>query len=100
MALNMASIHTTTTVSIHIPHAACAPSTMCKQPVDSGSSQTITTAIYALAAEPEKYLPALRAEVLEHCVGGKIDKQTLGKLSKLDSFLRECGRVEPAGICE
>ncbi len=62
--------------------------------------QTIITAIYALAAESEKYLPVLRAEVLEHCVGGRIDKQTLGKLSKLDSFLRECGRVEPAAICE
>jgi len=60
----------------------------------------ITTAIYTLATEPEKYVPVLRAEVLEHCVGGRIDKQTLGKLSKLDSFLRECGRLQPIGISE
>ena len=60
----------------------------------------ITAAIYALAAEPEKYVPALRAEVLEHSVGGRIDRQTLGKLTKLDSFLRECGRVQPVGNSE
>ena len=55
----------------------------------------ITTAIYTLAAEPDKYIPALRAEVLEHCIDGKINKQSLGKLLRLDSFLRECGRMEP-----
>ncbi|SRR6266480_1471684 len=60
----------------------------------------MTTAIYMLAAEPDKYVPALRAEVLEHCIDGKIDKQILGKLVKLDSFLRETGRMEPLGHCK
>jgi len=50
-----------------------------------------------LAAEPDKYVPALREEVLEHCIDGKFNKQILGKLVKLDSFLRECGRMEPLG---
>jgi hypothetical protein len=50
-----------------------------------------------LAAEPDKYVTALRAEVLEHCNDGKINKHILGKLVKLDSFLRECGRMEPLG---
>jgi len=59
----------------------------------------ITTAIYILAAESQ-YIPALRAEVLEHCIDGRIDKESLKKLSKLDSFLRECGRMQPLGISE
>ena len=62
--------------------------------------QTITTAIFMLAREPDRYVPTLRAEVLENSVDGTIDKQTLGKLSKLDSFLRECGRVQPLGLSE
>jgi hypothetical protein len=57
-----------------------------------------TTVMYCLAAEADKYVPELRAEILEHCVDGKIDKQTLGKLVKLDSFLRECGRMQPLGL--
>jgi len=71
MSLNMASIHTTT--------------------------MTITTAICFLAREQEKYVPALRAELREHCIDGKFEKQAVGKLVKLDSFLRECGRVQPLG---
>ena len=62
--------------------------------------QTITTIIHHLAAEPEKYIPPLRAEILQHIVDGKVDKLALGKMVKLDSFMRECGRVEPLGVSE
>jgi cytochrome P450 len=72
MTLNMASIHTTT--------------------------MTLTSAVYTLAAQPDEYVPVLRNEVLSHSIDGKIDKQALGKLTKLDSFLRECGRVTPLGL--
>lgn len=72
MTLNMASIHTTT--------------------------MTTTTAIYALAKEPEKYVPTLRAEAEQYSIDGKIDKTALGKLTKLDSFLREVGRTIPLGL--
>lgn len=72
MTLNMASIHTTT--------------------------MTMTAAIYALAAEADKYVPELRTEAEQYSINGKIDKMALSKLSKLDSFLREAGRVVPLGI--
>ncbi|KAF2180150.1 cytochrome P450, partial [Zopfia rhizophila CBS 207.26] len=72
MALNVASIHTTT--------------------------MTLTSALYILGAEWEKYTPILRAEVRQHCEGGEITKQTLGKLVKLDSFLRESGRFNNTGL--
>lgn len=72
MTLNMASIHTTT--------------------------MTTTAAIYILATEPEKYVPALREECERYSIDGKIDKMALGKLIKLDSFLREVGRVIPLGL--
>jgi hypothetical protein len=67
---------------------------------DLTSHQTITSAICLLAKEPEKYVPELRAELEQHCVDGKLDKMSIGKLVKLDSFLRECGRVEPLGNSE
>lgn len=72
MTLNMASIHTTT--------------------------MTTTGAIYKLAAEHEKYVPALREECEQYSIDGKIDKMALGKLTKLDSFLREVGRTIPLGL--
>ncbi|KIX10708.1 uncharacterized protein Z518_01792 [Rhinocladiella mackenziei CBS 650.93] len=72
MALNVASIHTTT--------------------------MTLSGALYCLAAEPEKYTAELRAEVLEHAPDGNITKDTLVKLVKMDSFLREAGRFNNAGL--
>lgn len=73
MTLNMASIHTT--------------------------SMTLTAAVYMLGSpEGAKYVPALREEVERYSIDGKIDKMALGKLVKLDSFLRECGRVIPLGL--
>lgn len=72
MALNVASIHTTT--------------------------MTFTSALYILAAEPEKYVDELRAEIKQHCVDDQITRETLGKLVKMDSFLREAGRYNNAGL--
>jgi len=60
-------------------------------------NQTVTTAIIFLATRPE-YIPELRAEALENFIGGGFDKNALLRMSKLDSFLRECGRLEPLGI--
>ncbi|PGH14610.1 hypothetical protein AJ79_02945 [Helicocarpus griseus UAMH5409] len=74
MALNVASIHTTT--------------------------MTFTGALYNLAAEPEQYIPALREEAIKHFQDGNINisKETLPKLYKIDSFLKEAGRYNNAGL--
>ncbi|KAK3071451.1 hypothetical protein LTR53_008591 [Teratosphaeriaceae sp. CCFEE 6253] len=71
LSLNVAAIHTTT--------------------------MTLTAAIYTLCSEPEKYLEPFRAEVKERCPDGKFTKEALDSLSKLDSFIRECGRAGPIG---
>ncbi|KAI0476569.1 cytochrome P450 [Xylariaceae sp. FL0804] len=72
MALNVASIHSTT--------------------------MTITAALYALAAEPEKYGDVLRKEVIESLEDGQITAASLAKLPKMESFLRESGRLNNAGL--
>ncbi|KAI0144969.1 cytochrome P450 [Pestalotiopsis sp. NC0098] len=72
MALNLASIHTTT--------------------------MTFTSALYSLAAEPEKYADILRNEVLESLEDGQITADMLAKLPKMDSFLRESARFNNAGL--
>ncbi|EUC47347.1 hypothetical protein COCMIDRAFT_3606 [Bipolaris oryzae ATCC 44560] len=72
MALNVASIHTTT--------------------------MTLTSALYTLGAEWEKYTQPLRDEVRQYCEDNEITKQTLGKLVKMDSFLRESGRYNNTGL--
>ncbi|KAK2793981.1 hypothetical protein FQN52_000313 [Onygenales sp. PD_12] len=72
MALFVASIHTTT--------------------------MTFTGAVYSLAAEPEKFIPAIRAEALEHFRDGNITKEKLAKVYKIDSVLKEAGRFNNAGL--
>ncbi|PLN81947.1 cytochrome P450 [Aspergillus taichungensis] len=72
MALNVASIHTTT--------------------------MTFTAALYSLAAEPTKYGPALREEVMANLEQGEITAATLSKLPKMESFLRESGRFNSLGL--
>jgi cytochrome P450 len=90
MAMNVASIHTTTMVGdFPIRYEWL---------TDPVTLQTFSGALYCLAAEPEKYLPALRAEVKQHCIEGQITKETLTKLTKMDSFLREAGRFMNAGL--
>ncbi|KAH7377423.1 cytochrome P450 [Cadophora sp. MPI-SDFR-AT-0126] len=73
MGLNVASIHTTT--------------------------MTTANAAYALAEEPEKYLDELRQEISENCnPDGTFNKANMSKLKKMDSFLREVGRVKNPGL--
>lgn len=60
--------------------------------------QTFTSALYSLAAEPEKYADILRNEVLDSLEDGQITTETLAKLPKMDSFLRESARFNNAGL--
>lgn len=57
----------------------------------------LTNVIYDLAARWDQYGPELREEVEEALVadGGAWKKQTLTKLSKLDSFMKESQRLNP-----
>ncbi|KAM0713943.1 hypothetical protein Q7P37_010906 [Cladosporium fusiforme] len=61
-------------------------------------SNALSYLVFDLAAYQE-YIPELRAE-LKDVLGddGVIDKQTLPKLRKLDSFLRESQRLNPPSI--
>lgn len=65
-------------------------------------------ALYHIAAEPEKYIPALRQEFEEVLLEGgrskdgggdgppdQLTKQMLGKLVKMDSVLLESSRLDP-----
>lgn len=61
------------------------------------SSQTLTGALHNLASEPDKYLPQLREEVEQQCANGPT-KETLTNLHKIDSFLKEAGRFNNAGL--
>ncbi|KAH9895453.1 cytochrome P450 [Xylariomycetidae sp. FL2044] len=72
MALNVASIHTTT--------------------------MTLTGGLYQLAQQPEKYADVLRKEVLDNLEGGQITNTTLANLPMMESFLRETGRFTNAGL--
>lgn len=61
--------------------------------------QTTANAAYALAEEPEKYLDELRQEISENCnPDGTFNKANMSKLKKMDSFLREVGRVKNPGL--
>ncbi|MCJ1262588.1 hypothetical protein MMC22_002458 [Lobaria immixta] len=57
----------------------------------------LTNVIYDLAARWDQYGPELREEVEEALAadGGIWKKQTLTKLSKLDSFMKESQRINP-----
>ncbi|KAK5102937.1 hypothetical protein LTS08_003739 [Lithohypha guttulata] len=72
MAMNVASIHTTT--------------------------MTFSGAIYKLAAEPEKYAGELREELEQVLKEGPLSKDSLQKLKKMDSFLRESARFNNSGL--
>lgn len=90
MAMNVASIHTTTMVSITY--------------LSLGHSraeiflQTFTGALFKLAAEPCKYLPELRQELEQVLQGGPLTKERLNLLRKMDSFLREAARFNNNGL--
>lgn len=61
--------------------------------VHSATTFFIASAISMLSSDPDQYMPILRAELHEHLGNGKISKQLLDKLVKLDSFLRESARL-------
>lgn len=56
-------------------------------------------ALCELAIHPEA-VEALRQELDEVMVDGKLPPTHLQELRKMDSFLRECFRLHPFGICE
>lgn len=61
-------------------------------------SNALSYIIYDLAGYPE-YIQELRQEVIDVVgEGGKIDKATLPKLQKLDSFARESQRMNPPSL--
>ena len=57
-------------------------------------SMTTTQALTDLATHPE-YMEPLRQEIAEATEGGVFTKQSLLKLSKLDSFMKESQRMSP-----
>lgn len=65
------------------------------------TTNACTHAIYDIASRQE-YLQPLRDE-LQECkgeVGSSHNKQSISRLKKLDSFIKESQRLNPAGICE
>ena len=63
------------------------------------TSKTCTHNLYDLAYHKE-YIEPLRQEIVEVLAeeGGHLTKQGLAKMKKLDSFMKESQRVNPAGF--
>jgi cytochrome P450 len=64
------------------------------------TSLTVTQALFDLALYPE-YVAELRTEVNQvasEALDGKLGKDSMQKLRKLDSFLKESQRVHPLGM--
>jgi cytochrome P450 len=61
----------------------------------------MTNVLYDLAARWDEYAPALIAEYRQALAddGGVLQKSTLTKLSKLDSFMKESQRLNPSSSC-
>lgn len=62
----------------------------------------MTNILYDLAARWDDYAPALLAEYRQALAedGGVLQKTTLTKLSKLDSFTKESQRLSPPSSCK
>jgi hypothetical protein len=94
MGLNIAAIHTTTAVGFHIS----------RRPVLKWSgnadpkSYLLTATLAHLAAEPAKYIPALRDELETNSENGRVLQNTMTSATQLDSFLRETGRLNLISI--
>ncbi|KAF2106366.1 cytochrome P450 [Lophiotrema nucula] len=58
------------------------------------STVTLLQALFDLAARPE-YMEPLREEIREHSGDGRLDKYSVVKLKKLDSFMKESQRLNP-----
>lgn len=59
--------------------------------------QSFTHALFSLAAEPEKYVPAMREEVERVIKEDGWTKVAMTKMRKLDSFLKETQRFNGIG---
>lgn len=62
----------------------------------------MTNILYDLAARWDEYAPALVTEYRQALSedGGVLQKTTLAKLSKLDSFTKESQRLNPPSSCK
>lgn len=62
----------------------------------------MTNVLYDLAAHWDEYAPALVAEYRQALSedGGVLQKTTISKLSKLDSFMKESQRLNPPSSCK
>lgn len=70
--------------------------------LDSGIvtiSQTATNALFDLAIRPE-YLEPLRAEIEEVVAAHGWTKEAMGRMLKLDSFMKESSRLAGISVCE
>ena len=63
-------------------------------------AQSFTHALFHLAAEAEKYVPAMREEVERVTKEDGWSKASMTKMRKLDSFLKETQRYNGIGSCE
>jgi hypothetical protein len=92
MAMKVGSIHTTTMVGTH--HV------FDDRDESLTHSKTFTAALYKLAASPEDYMTELREELENVLQEGPLTKESLNKLHKMNSFLRESARVNNCGFRE
>jgi len=85
--LNFASIHTTFVNSLSIPLGPL-------QPIHSFSSSFLTQALFELACLPSSDIDSIRAEVT-HALEeeGGWTKAALARFHKIDSLLKEVGRM-------
>ncbi|KAK8034584.1 cytochrome P450 [Apiospora rasikravindrae] len=62
------------------------------------TSSILTGAVIQAALSPDLYTPVLRQEVLAHCENGIVTHKTMLNAPKLDSFVRETGRMNPISM--
>ena len=84
LLINFAAIHTSSTVSLNAPHINIRHVT--------GTIQSLTHALFHLASSPEYIIP-LRNEVEGIIAQDGWTKNAMGKMWKLDSFMRESQRI-------
>ncbi|KAI1880798.1 hypothetical protein JX265_001038 [Neoarthrinium moseri] len=84
LGLNVAAIHTTTSVRLYIRSSMS---------LTDSAVQSLVSALALLAADSERYIPPMREEIAMNSEKGHITPRTMAGATKLDSFLRESGRV-------
>ena len=86
LLVNFAAIHTSSNVSLPM---SCVP--LCRPHSYGWATQTIAHALFDLAAAPQ-YLQPLREEIEPIVAAEGWTKAAMGKMWKIDSFLRESQR--------